>query len=82
MGLLSCPRCNAKTITNSIDEGRGKLDHALGLYLGKPCEDGKCELTFIESENTDSNPIESENLITTSLKASKKATKKTKSKFV
>ena len=73
MGLLSCPRCNAKTITNSIDEGRGKLDHALGLYLGKPCEDGKCELTFIESET---------DIITTSLKASKKDTKKTKSKFV
>ena len=50
MGLLTCPRCNAKTNADSIDEGRKRLDHAIGIYIGMPCEDGKVELIFTGKE--------------------------------
>jgi len=46
MGVLVCSRCKAKTIADSIDEGRKRLDHGVGLYLEKPCQDGKSELFF------------------------------------
>ena len=46
MGTLVCSRCKAKTIADSIEEGRKRLDHGVGLYIGKPCEDGKAELYF------------------------------------
>jgi len=60
MGLLVCPRCNAKTIADSIEEGRNRLDHAMGLYLGKPCEDGKCELIFTGPEVESGDEVEAE----------------------
>jgi len=44
MGILTCPRCKAKTTADSIEEGRKRLNHSIGLYIGKPCEDGKVEL--------------------------------------
>ena len=46
MGTLVCSRCGAKTEANSIEDGRKRLDHGVGLYIGKPCEDGKAELFF------------------------------------
>ena len=46
MGKLVCLRCGAKTEAKSIEEGRKRLDHGIGLYKGKPCEDGKAELFF------------------------------------
>ncbi len=46
MGVLVCSRCKAKTTADSIEEGRKRLDHGVGLYIGKPCEDGKAELYF------------------------------------
>ena len=46
MGKLVCSRCGAKTEANSIEEGRKKLNHAVGLYIGKPCQDGRAELIF------------------------------------
>jgi len=52
MGLLICPRCKAKTNADSIEEGRQRLDHGIGLYLGKPCQDGKVELLFTGKEIT------------------------------
>lgn len=47
--ILVCSRCNAKTNADSIEEGRKRLDHGVGLYIGKPCEDGKAELFFTET---------------------------------
>lgn len=44
MGVLVCSRCKAKTTADSIEEGRKRLDHGIGLYIGKPCQDGKAEL--------------------------------------
>lgn len=44
MGTLTCSRCNATIETDSIEEGRKRLDHAVGLGIGKPCEDGRAEL--------------------------------------
>ena len=38
-GLLFCTRCKAKVRADSIEDGRYKLDHSIGLYLGKPCSD-------------------------------------------
>ena len=58
MGTLVCSRCNAKTTAISIEDGRKKLDHGVGLYIGKPCQDGKAELFFTsstEKHNTTSN---------------------------
>jgi len=52
MGILVCSRCKATTQADSIEEGRKRLDHGVGLYLGKPCEDGKAELFFTEKANT------------------------------
>lgn len=46
MGQLTCSRCKATTKADSIDEGRNRLDHSIGIYKGKPCEDGKAELFF------------------------------------
>lgn len=46
MGTLVCSRCKAKTEADSIEEGRKRLDHGVGLYIGKPCQDGKAELFF------------------------------------
>jgi len=46
MGVLVCSRCKATIKADSIDEGRKRLDHGVGLYIGKPCEDGKAELFF------------------------------------
>lgn len=54
MPTLTCPRCNAKTECNSIEEGRPLLDHAVGLHIGKPCEDGKVELVFTGKVKTKS----------------------------
>jgi len=45
-GILVCSRCKAKTTADSIEEGRKRLDHGIGLYIGKPCQDGKAELFF------------------------------------
>ncbi len=50
MGQLTCSRCNATTKADSIEEGRNRLDHAIGIYKGKPCEDGKAELFFTETQ--------------------------------
>jgi len=46
MGTLVCSRCKAKTEADSIEDGRKKLNHAIGLYIGKPCYDGKAQLFF------------------------------------
>jgi len=46
MGQLTCSRCFATTKADSIEEGRNRLDHGIGLYKGKPCEDGKADLIF------------------------------------
>jgi len=46
MGLLQCTRCGCSTIAKSIEEGRKRLDHSIGLTVRKPCEDGKAPLEF------------------------------------
>jgi len=46
MGILVCSRCRAKITADSIEEGRKRLDHSVGNYIGKPCQDGKAELFF------------------------------------
>ena len=51
MATITCSRCNATTEANSIEQGRKFLDHAKGLIIGKPCEDGKAEL-FITGKVT------------------------------
>jgi len=52
MGTLTCSRCKATTQADSIDEGRSRLDHGIGIYKGKPCEDGKAELFFTGKQKT------------------------------
>ena len=52
MGILVCSRCKAKTTDNSIEEGRKRLDHVIGLYINKPFEDGRAELFFTETKPT------------------------------
>jgi len=44
MGTLTCQRCKATTKADSIEDGRKLLDHSVGLYIGKPCQDGRAEL--------------------------------------
>lgn len=46
MPLLECSRCGAKTDSKSIEEGRDRLDHAVGKTKGKPCGKGAAELIF------------------------------------
>lgn len=53
MGILICSRCKAKTTADSIDEGRKRLDHSVGNYIGKPCQDGMAELSFTGIEKKD-----------------------------
>jgi len=50
MGLLQCTRCGASTQAKSEEEGRKRLDHSIGLTVGKPCEDGKVPLEFTPSK--------------------------------
>ena len=45
-GILICPRCKATTKANSIEDGRKRLNHAIGIYVRKPCYDGLVELQF------------------------------------
>jgi len=71
MGLLLCPRCNAKVTADSVEEGRLRLDHSIGLYLGKPCQDGKVELVFTNGDSE---------IIPTTISTTDKSTKKKKSK--
>lgn len=78
MGLLLCPRCNAKTKASSIQEGRERLDHSIGLYIGKPCQDGKVELIFTE-DKVKPKPVRSE--IKPAKSEIKSEPKKNKSKF-
>jgi len=54
MGTLTCSRCNATTEANSIEDGRKLLDHSIGIYKGKPCEDGKAELFFTGEQKSSS----------------------------
>lgn len=61
MGILKCPNCKAKTTADSIEEGRERLDHAIGLYLGRPCYDGLAELQFIGTEKKTSTKPSSTN---------------------
>jgi len=77
MGLLYCPRCKAKTEATSIEEGKERLDHSIGLYIGKPCQDGKVELSFT---NGDSKPEIIPTTISTTDKIIKKK-KKSKSDY-
>jgi len=53
MGTLVCSRCKATTEANSIEDGRKRLDHGVGIYIGKPCGDGKAELYFTGTEKKD-----------------------------
>jgi len=69
VGILVCSRCKAKTKADSIEEGRIRLDHGVGLYIGKPCQDGKAELFFT--------PSSTEKHSTTSSNETNKTTKKT-----
>ncbi len=46
MPLLECSRCGAKTVAKSIEEGRDRLDHAVGKTRGKPCGKGFAELVL------------------------------------
>ena len=55
MGTLVCSRCKAKTEADSIEEGRKRLDHGIGLYIGKPCEDGKAELFLTGAKKVTTN---------------------------
>jgi len=69
MGQLICSRCNATTKADSIEEGRNRLDHSIGIYKGKPCEDGKAELFFTgkqkeqSKKETDSKPSMAKKMI-------------------
>jgi len=71
MGTLVCSRCRAKTTADSIEDGRKRLDHGVGLYIGKPCEDGKAELFFTGTEK------QKDDSKTTKTSTSKKSSKKT-----
>jgi len=76
MGTLVCSRCKAKTEADSIEEGRKRLDHGVGLYIGKPCQDGKAELFFtngtIETKkSTFKKPTEKKSKIDTKFAKSK-----------
>ena len=75
MGLLVCPRCKAKVTVDSIEKGREKLDHSIGLYIGKPCQDGKAELIFTGGKTEIISPpkpeVKSEPKIETKKKKSK-----------
>ncbi len=50
MGIVTCSRCRATATADSIEKGKRKLDHSIGIYQGKPCEDGKAELFFSSDE--------------------------------
>lgn len=60
MGMLTCSRCKAKTETNSVEEGRKRLDHSVGLFKGKPCEDGKATLYFTGKKSKPKNKPKTE----------------------
>ena len=47
MGTVKCERCGGHIEANSIEEGAVKLDHAVGLAAGHPCDAARAELVMI-----------------------------------
>jgi len=37
MVKVRCQRCHGEAEADSIDEAKNKVDHAIGIYRGRPC---------------------------------------------
>lgn len=62
MGKLECLRCGATTECSSEKDGRKKLDHSVGLSVGRPCGDNRGSFKFdgpSKKETTQSNESKS-----------------------
>ncbi len=47
MGTVKCERCGGHAEADSIKDAYDKIDHAVGLSNGHPCEPGKAELVMV-----------------------------------
>ena len=57
MGTVKCERCGGHVEASSIEEAYDKIDHAVGLSSGHPCEAGKAVLVMVgESQTSESQP--------------------------
>ena len=47
MGTVKCQRCGGHTEANSLQEGAEKIDHAVGLAAGHPCDEARADLIMV-----------------------------------
>ena len=47
MGTVKCERCGGHTEANTIEEAVKKIDHAVGLSKGKPCDEARAQLVMV-----------------------------------
>ena len=47
MGTVKCERCGGHAEANSIEEGADKIDHAVGLASGHPCDENRAVLVMV-----------------------------------
>ena len=47
MGTVKCERCGGHIEANSIEDAAKRIDHAVGLSKGKPCDEARAVLVMV-----------------------------------
>ena len=47
MGTVKCERCGGHIEADSIEDAAKRIDHAVGLAAGKPCDEARAELVMV-----------------------------------
>ncbi|MCK5600936.1 hypothetical protein KAR91_03645 [Candidatus Pacearchaeota archaeon] len=50
MGVLECKRCFAKATGSDRKEADDRIDHAIGLRIGRPCSGKQSDLVWHSGE--------------------------------
>ncbi len=47
MGTVKCERCGGHIEADSIEDAAKRIDHAVGLRAGKPCDEARAQLVMV-----------------------------------
>ena len=47
MGTVKCERCGGHIEADSIEDAAKRIDHAVGLSKGKPCDEARAVLVMV-----------------------------------
>ena len=47
MGTVKCERCGGHIEADSIEDAAKRIDHAVGLAAGHPCDEARAELVMV-----------------------------------